>query len=77
MLEQVSVLKEIPVRTFVGSADTVIAPNSAEQMIMELKKAGADAEMVVFDGADHVSVPSLVYCDESIHLVEWLIGAAE
>ena len=77
VLEQVSVLKEIPVRTFVGSADTVIAPNSAEQMIMELKKAGADAEMVVFDGADHVSVPSLVYCDESIHLVEWLIGAAE
>ena len=77
VLEQVSVLKEIPVRTFVGSADTVIAPNSAEQMIMELKKAGADAEMVVFDGADHVSVPALVYCDESIHLVEWLIGAAE
>ncbi len=77
VLEQVSVLKEIPVRTFVGSADTVIAPNSAEQMIMELKKAGADAEMVVFDGADHVSVPSFVYCDESIHLVEWLIGAAE
>ena len=77
VLEQVSVLKEIPVRTFVGSADTVIAPNSAEQMIMELKKAGADAEMVVFDGADHVSVPSLVYCDESIHLAEWLIGAAE
>ena len=77
VLEQVSVLKEIPVRTFVGSADTVIAPNSAEQMIMELKKAGADAEIVVFDGADHVSVPSLVYCDESIHLVEWLIGAAE
>ena len=73
----VSVLKEIPVRTFVGSADTVIAPNSAEQMIMELKKAGADAEIVVFDGADHVSVPSFVYCDESIHLVEWLIGAAE
>ena len=77
VLEQVSVLKEIPVRTFVGSADTVIAPNSAEQMIMELKKAGADAEIVVFDGADHVLVPSLVYCDESIHLVEWLIGAAE
>ena len=77
VLEQVPVLKEIPVRTFVGSADTVIAPNSAEQMVAELKKAGADAEIVVFDGADHASVPSLVYHDESIHLVEWLIGAAE
>lgn len=76
VLEQVSILKAIPVRTFVGSADAVIAPNSAEQMVAELKKAGADAEITVFDGADHVSVPSLVYHDESIRLVEWLIGTA-
>ena len=77
VLEQVSILKEIPVRTFVGSADAVIAPNSSEQMVAELKKTGADAEITVFEGADHISVPSLVYHDESIHLIEWLIGAAE
>ncbi len=77
VLEQVSVLQEIPVRAFVGSADTVIAPNSSEQMVAELKKAGADAQIIVLDGADHVSVPSLVYHDESIRLVEWLVGAAE
>ena len=75
VLEQVSVLQEIPVRAFVGAADTVIAPNSSEQMVTELKKAGADAEINVLDGADHVSVPSLVCHDESICLVEWLIGA--
>lgn len=75
VLEQVSVLQEIPVRAFVGAADTVIAPNSSEQMVAELKKAGADAEINVLDGADHVSVPSLVYHDENICLVDWLIGA--
>lgn len=77
VLEQVSVLQEIPVRAFVGASDTVIAPNSSEQMVAELKKAGADAQITVLDGADHVSVPSLVYHDESIRLVEWLVGVAE
>lgn len=77
VLEQVSALQEIPVRAFVGAADTVIAPNSSEQMVAELKKAGADAQITVLDGTDHVSVPSLVYHDESIRLVEWLVGAAE
>ena len=77
VLEQVSVLQEIPVWTFVGSADTVIAPNSSEQMVMELKRAGADAKITVLYGADHVSVPSLVFQEDDAGLVEWLIGAAE
>ena len=77
VLEQVSVLQEIPVRAFVGAADTVIAPNSSEQMVAELKKAGADAQITVLDGADHVSVPSLVYHDENNRLVDWLVGADE
>lgn len=75
VLEQISTLQEIPVRAFVGAADTVIAPNSSEQMVAELKKAGADAQITVLDSADHVSVPSLVYHDESIRLVDWLVGA--
>lgn len=77
VLEQVSVLQEIPVRAFVGAADTVIAPNSSEQMVAELGKAGADAQITVLDGADHVSVPSLVYHDENNRLVDWLVGTDE
>ncbi len=38
VLDQVSVLQEVSVWAFVGSADTVIAPNSSEQMVAELKK---------------------------------------
>lgn len=70
-------MQEIPVRAFVGAADTVIAPNSSEQMVAELGKAGADAQITVLDGADHVSVPSLVYHDENNRLVDWLVGTDE
>ncbi len=77
VLEQVSALQEIPVRAFVSADDTVITPNSSEQMVVELKKAGADAQITVLDGADHASVPSLVYHDESNRLVNWLVGTDE
>ncbi len=77
VLDQVSVFQEISVWAFVGSADTVIAPNSSEQMVAELKKAGATADITIFDGADHVSVPSLTYLDENTQLIDWLIGKTE
>lgn len=77
VLECVSLLKEIPVRAFVGADDTVITPNSSKQMVAKLQNAGVDAQITVLDGADHVSIPSLVYHDESVRLVEWLLGADE
>ena len=77
VLECVSLLKEIPVRAFVGADDTVITPNSSKQMVAKLQNAGADAQITVLDGADHVSIPSLVYHDESVRLVEWLLGTDE
>ena len=75
VLEYASLLKEIPVRAFVGADDTVITPNSSKQMVAKLQNAGADAQITVLDGTDHVSIPSLVYHDESVRLVEWLLGA--
>ena len=33
-----------------------------------------EAEIAVFDGADHFSVPSLTFLDSSIDLIGWLIG---
>ena len=77
VLEYASLLKEIPVRAFVGADDTVITPNSSKQMVAKLQNAGADAQITVLDGADHVSIPSLVYHDESVRLVEWLLGTDE
>ena len=77
VLEYASLLKEIPVRAFVGADDTVITPNSSKQMVAKLQNAGADAQITVLDGADHVSIPSLVYHDESVRLVGWLLGTDE
>ena len=46
-------LKNIPVRAFVGSADTIVPPDSSKEVIAALKAAGGSAEITVFDGADH------------------------
>lgn len=67
-------LKNIPIKAFVGSADTIVPPQSSEEVIAELKKNGANAQITVFDGADHFSVPALTYLDKNINLINWLIG---
>lgn len=67
-------LKNIPVRAFVGSADTIVSPDSSKEVIAALKAAGGSAEITVFDGADHFSVPSLAFLDTNIDLIGWLIG---
>lgn len=72
--DAVEKLKNIPVRAFVGSADTIVPPESTLEIISVLKSAGADAEVTVFDGADHFTVPSLTYTDSSIDIIGWLIG---
>ncbi len=67
-------LKNIPVRAFVGSADTIVPPDSSKEVVAALKVAGGSAEITVFDGADHFSVPSLTFLDTNIDLIGWLIG---
>ncbi len=68
---------DIPIRAFVGSADTIVDPESTLTFIEALRAAGADATVTVFDGADHFSVPSLTYLDRNIDLVSWLTGAVK
>ena len=67
-------LKNIPFRAFVGSADTIVPPDSSKEVVAALKVAGGSAEITVFDGADHFSVPSLTFLDTNIDLIGWLIG---
>lgn len=67
-------LKNIPVRAFVGSADTIVPPDSSKDVVAALKASGGSAEITVFDGADHFSVPSLTFLDTNIDLIGWLIG---
>ena len=43
----------------VGSADTIVPPDSTLTFVEALREAGADVAVTVFDGDDHFSVPSL------------------
>ena len=74
--DSVNALKNTPVRAFAGSADTVIDPAMSQRMVEALKKSGGDAEVIIFEDADHESVPSLTYLDETIGLVDWLISGS-
>lgn len=75
--EYIEKLKNIPVWAFVGSADTIVPPDSSMEFVAALKEAGGDAEITVFDGADHFTVPSLTYLDREIDILNWLIGKAD
>ena len=72
VLKQASSMKNISVWAFAGSSDTVISPNSSNEMVSELNKAGCDAKLTMFDGADHVSVPGLTWIDNTLKLTDWL-----
>lgn len=74
--EYVEKLKSVPVWAFVGSADTIVPPDSSIAFVDALKAAGGNARITVFDGADHFSVPALTYTDSAISLTDWLIGKA-
>ena len=69
----VSKLKSLPVRAFVGSADTIVSPDASINFVAALTEAGnTDATVTVFDGSTHFDVPALVYLDEDIGIVNWL-----
>ena len=72
--QNVNALKNIPVRAFVGANDTIVKPQSSKSFVAALKKAGGNAEITEFDGADHFAVPKLTYCGENTNLIDWLIG---
>lgn len=71
----VQALHNTPIWAFVGSADTIVSPDSSQQMVEAIQQAGGSAKLTVFDGADHFSVPSLTYLDQTIDLIAWLTGA--
>ncbi len=72
-----SILRDTPVWAFVGSADTIVPPESSEEVVDHLLESNADANITVFDGADHFTVPSLTYLDSEINLIGWLIGQTD
>ncbi len=67
-------LKNVPMKVFVGSADTVVPPEASIEFVAAIKEAGGCAELIEFECADHFSIPRLTYLDEDIDLIDWLLG---
>lgn len=74
VLDSAEEMKDISAWVFVSDEDTVIRPNSSEDMVHQLKRAGAKATIHLFEGAEHEEVSSLVWLDEMIKLADWLTG---
>lgn len=74
VLDSVEEMKDIPTWVFVSAKDAVIRPNSSEDMVHQLKRAGAKVTLRLFEDADHEEVSSLVWLDKTINLTDWLIG---
>jgi len=70
----IDALANLPVWAFVGAKDRIVKPDSSIEFISELKKINDSAKITVFDGADHFSIPELVFLDESINIIDWLIS---
>ena len=75
--EYIEKLKNIPVWAFVGSADTIVPPDSSMEFVAALKEAGGNAGITIFGDADHFTVPSLTYLDKDIDLISWLTDKAD
>ena len=64
----------IPVWAFVGSADTIVDPSSSENIVPKINAQGGTAQIKVYDGATHFDIPDLVYKDQSVNLLNWMIS---
>ncbi len=69
--ENVERLKDKKIWAFVGALDTVVPPSSSIKMVEALKGEGWDAEVTVFENADHFTVPGCAFLGDT-GLIEWL-----
>lgn len=67
-------LSQMPLWAIVGSADTIVSPDTSIEFVAALQNIGADAQITVLDGATHFDVPELAFLDEDLDVVGWLIG---
>lgn len=72
--DNINKLSRMPVWAFVGSADTIVAPDLSIDFIAKLKENNHRAKITIFAEATHFDVPSLAYLDNKLNVVNWLIS---
>ena len=70
--DNVELLKKTKIWAFVGTEDTIVAPESTIEIIAALQTSGADATLTKLEGATHFDVPALAY--KNPQLIQWLIN---
>ena len=67
-------LSQMPLWAIVGSADTIVSPDTSIEFVAALQETGADAQITILEGATHFDVPERAFLDEDLDIVGWLIG---
>lgn len=70
--ENLQTLSHLPIRAFVGAADTIVDPASTLRFVEALQKTGANAQVTVLPQTDHFSVPN-AYLNEEFHIISWML----
>ena len=71
--EDLQKLSGLPIWAFVGTADTIVPPDSSERMVDLLQEKGSTARITLLEGDTHFDVPTSVYLDKKLDLLGWLI----
>ena len=72
--QNLTALQSLPVWAVVGSADTIVKPDTSERFIQALQKENPNARLTVREGATHFDVPQ-AYLDSTLGLLDWLTAA--
>lgn len=71
--ENLNTLKNSNIWAFVGSADTIVDPQSSIDFIDFLSVDNKNAKITVIDGYTHFDVPN-VYLSSEYNLLDWLVN---
>ena len=72
--QNLTALQSLPVWAVVGSADTIVQPDTSEQFIAALQEKNPNARLTVRVDATHFDVPQ-AYLDSTLGLLDWLTAA--
>ncbi len=70
----IKALGNISIWAFVGSADTIVDPQTSIDFVGALSSQGKNARVTILSEATHFDVPELVYLSKEYKAIDWLIN---